>query len=113
MLRELKKGESWSVKEMQKEQLYFETDSGVSPIVHHGTDKPYYAEELAMAIYKNELVELEKWRNQQHGRKSILNDEQKNLIHDLKIRKISNREIAKRLGVSEGTIRNHLKNMRK
>lgn len=53
--------------------------------------------------------QLKKWTDQQEGRKKILNYNQKNQILEWKNEKLSNREIAKKLQVSEGTIRNFLK----
>jgi len=58
---------------------------------------------------KNLEAELSKWTDQQKGRKPILTDEQKQQIINWKDASISNREIAKRLRISEGTIRNFLK----
>lgn len=53
--------------------------------------------------------ELSKWKNQQHGKKSILTEEQKAEIIKCKTMLISNRKIAKKINVSEGTIRNYIK----
>lgn len=52
---------------------------------------------------------LKPWTEQQGGRKPILTDEQRQKIKQWKAKNISNREIAKNLEVSEGTIRNELK----
>ena len=53
--------------------------------------------------------QLDLWKNQQHGRSSVLNDINKKIIDNEKLKGISNSQIAKRLGISEGTIRNYLK----
>lgn len=60
----------------------------------------------------NKLTEqLQKWTSQQAGRKTLLTDEQQQQIKKWKAENISNRVIAKRLKVSEGTIRNEIKRM--
>lgn len=53
--------------------------------------------------------ELDKWTKNQHGKKSILTKEKKDKIVECKKMSMSNREIAKRINVSEGTVRNFLK----
>ena len=53
--------------------------------------------------------QLQKWKEQQNGRKSILTKEKKDQIIKCKKMKLSNREIARNLKVSEGTIRNFIK----
>ena len=54
-------------------------------------------------------AQLDVWKRQQHGRSSVLNDINKRIIDNEKLKGTSNRQIAKRLGISEGTIRNYLK----
>lgn len=53
--------------------------------------------------------ELNKWTGQQTGRKKKLTETQINDIRAWKAEGHSNREIAKRLNVVEGTIRNNIK----
>lgn len=55
--------------------------------------------------------QIDVWKNQQHGRRSVLNDINKRIIIDDKIRGLSNRRIAEKLGISEGTVRNYLKSI--
>lgn len=55
--------------------------------------------------YKN----YDKWLMQQKGRKQILTEEQKRKIIELKKMNVSNRKIANKFNVSEGTVRNLLK----
>lgn len=52
---------------------------------------------------------LDVWKRQQHGRKSVLNDINKKSIDMKKEKGLSNRQIAKELNISEGTVRNYLK----
>lgn len=59
---------------------------------------------------KNEHIqnlkqELNKWTEQQKGRKSKLTDQKKTNIMEWKKEGISNSEIARRIGMSEGTVR--------
>lgn len=68
----------------------------------------------ALINKKNEQIqalerELEKWTEQQHGRKSKLTEHEKEHIKNWKKSGASNREIANKIGVSEGTIRNVLR----
>ena len=52
---------------------------------------------------------LDIWNNQQHGRRSVLNDINRKNIDIKKEKGLSNRQIAKDLNISEGTVRNYLK----
>jgi predicted transcriptional regulator len=120
MLRKLKNGETWTVEEMQEEQLYFLVagQDVASRIVHGGTSKVYFAKELAEAILGEKVAELEKenldlkvqldkWTRNQGGRKRKCVDAAE-LVKWKKCGK-SNREIGKILDISEGTVRNVLK----
>lgn len=72
-------------------------------------------EQYETLIYeKNEQIQLlerklDKWTDQQQGRKPKLTSDQKDQVLKWKKMELSNREIAENLGVSEGTIRNFLK----
>lgn len=61
----------------------------------------------AMEIEYNK--NYDKWLMQQKGRKQILTEEQRRKIIELKKMNVSNRKIANKFNVSEGTIRNLLK----
>ena len=69
------------------------------------------AEELAALRKENYKlkIRLEHWEKNQHGRKSVLNDINKKSIESKKEKGLSNRQIAKELNISEGTVRNYLK----
>lgn len=63
---------------------------------------------------KNEHIqnlkqELNKWTEQQKGRKSKLTDQKKANIMEWKKEGVSNSEIARRIGISEGSVRNFLR----
>lgn len=58
---------------------------------------------------KNLEQQLEVWKKNQNGRKKILSENHITFIHSEKLKGTSNRQIAKLLHVSEGTIRNYIK----
>lgn len=60
-------------------------------------------------IMEIEYKNYDKWLMQQKGRKQILTEEQKRKIIELKKMNVSNRKIANKFNVSEGTVRNLLK----
>lgn len=68
-------------------------------------------EEISQLKQENIILKahLDIWKRQQHGRRSVLNDINKKIIDNEKLKGTSNRQIANKLGISEGTIRNYLK----
>ena len=77
MLRNKKDDEYWTTEEMLKEQLYFMTENGeVVPIVHHGTDKKYYAWELAEVYAKENYNKIQGDKLRTLNRKRAFTDEE-------------------------------------
>lgn len=105
----LKYGEYWDEEEMLQEQLYFMTTSGkVVPVTHRGTDKPYYAWELAKAwAYKN-YDKLQKERLKTLKRKRAFSDEELKKLYDDYKQGIGVVELSKKYKKDRKTIRKYL-----
>lgn len=71
----------------------------------------YKCEEIARLKQEINVLKskLNVWESQQHGRSSVLNDINKKIIDKEKFKGTSNRKIAKKLNISEATVRNYLK----
>ena len=109
--------DSWKLEEMLKEQLVFKQVNGVFvSVVHHQSEEPYYAFELAEFYHKQKLEEEKNvtkdsvFRVCQGHRKQMFTSEQKEeILYKNKILNVSKRQLAKEYHCSDTTIRRIIK----
>lgn len=110
MLRNKKDDEYWTTEEMLKEQLYFMTETGeVVPIVHHGTDKKYYAWELAEVYAKENYNKIQGDKLRTLNRKQAFTDEQTEKLKEERRAGKSIAELAREYNKDPKTISKYLK----
>lgn len=109
MLRDIKDDNLWSVDEMLKEQLAFQTSNGLTHIVHGSSGKPYYAHELAEAYLNQEFDRVQAQKLKDLPRKKAFNSEELYLLHKDRSDGMSIRELALKYDHSTRTIQKYLK----
>ena len=114
MLRKLNGDDGWSPEEMLQEQLAFLKDDGtpqgkLTHIVHNGTDRPYYAYELAK-LYEKQL-RIERLTSDKSKRKKLaFTGEKLDKLKQDRLNGMSIRALANKYDCSTRTIQKYLKN---
>lgn len=109
MLRDKAQDEGWSIEEMLKEQLAFETSSGLTHIVHFGTNKPFYAHELIEICLKKDFDKIQAEKLKSLHRKKAFTDASLYNLHVDRLNGMSIRELARKYNKSTRTIQKYLK----
>lgn len=109
MLRDKNQDEGWTIEEMLKEQLAFETSSGLMHIIHFGTNKPFYAYELVDACLKKDFDNIQAEKLKSLPRKKAFTDTSLYNLHIDRLNGMSIRELARKYNKSTRTIQKYLK----
>lgn len=117
MLRNKRDDEGWQLQEMLEEQLAFVKDNGTKKgefvsIVHHQTNKPYYAYELAEIYLQQEEKKRRMGRlnsEESRSKKLAFSGEKLNQLKQDRFNGMSIRALANKYDCSTRTIQKYLK----